>query len=260
MNATDHLQPNGTAVPWRLSASAVCSRKPTASAPYWANIKNRVDCITDVPPTHWRPEDYLDPDPEAPDRVYAAKGGFLDAVPFNPAAYGIAPSNLEATDTSQLLGLVATSRPWKTRAMLWTVGPASRAGPWNLPTPLGSRRLPPANCSTAAASASSSASPARWSWSSRGSAVGASDLAACIARGRRRAGRGRRRGAAHRRFLRRLAGEFVPRPAWQCGGRSDREPLRSRRGQLRRGRGLRSSLGHCISPRWSWKRGGPMWS
>ena len=63
-----------------------------------------------MPPTHWRPDDYLDPDPKAPDRVYAARGGFLDPVPFNPAAYGIAPSNLEATDTSQLLGLVATQQ------------------------------------------------------------------------------------------------------------------------------------------------------
>src|ERR1700676_5159883 len=77
---------------------------------YWANIKNGVDCITDVQPTHWLPDDYLDTAPKAPDRVYGARGGFLDPVDFNPAAYGIAPSNLEATDTSQLLGLVATQQ------------------------------------------------------------------------------------------------------------------------------------------------------
>src|SRR5205823_6388777 len=62
---------------------------------------------TEVPPTHWRPGDYLDLDPKSPDRVYTARGGFLDPTPFDCSRFGIAPNNLEATDTSQLLGLVA---------------------------------------------------------------------------------------------------------------------------------------------------------
>ncbi len=74
---------------------------------YWANICNRVDAITDVPPTHWRPEDYLDADPKSPDRVYAARGGFLSPVPFPPLEFGITPNTLEAIDTTQLLGLMA---------------------------------------------------------------------------------------------------------------------------------------------------------
>ena len=37
---------------------------------YWANIVNGVDAIGDVPPTHWRPEDYLDQDPKKPAVVY----------------------------------------------------------------------------------------------------------------------------------------------------------------------------------------------
>src|SRR5262249_18507675 len=73
---------------------------------YWANIINRVDRITEAPPTHWPPEDYLDPDPRTPDRIYTARGGFLRPVPFNPGEFGIAPTNLEAIDTAQLLGLV----------------------------------------------------------------------------------------------------------------------------------------------------------
>jgi acyl transferase domain-containing protein/NADP-dependent 3-hydroxy acid dehydrogenase YdfG len=77
---------------------------------YWANIRNRVDAITDVPPSHWRPDDYHDPDPRAPDRVYTARGGFLSPVPFNPAAFGIAPKDLEAIDTAQLLGLVVAQQ------------------------------------------------------------------------------------------------------------------------------------------------------
>ncbi|MBY0525167.1 MAG: acyltransferase domain-containing protein, partial [Gemmataceae bacterium] len=73
---------------------------------YWANIKNRVDAITDVPATHWRPDDYLDKDPEAPDRTYAARGGFLSPVDFPPLDFGITPNTLEAIDTTQLLGLM----------------------------------------------------------------------------------------------------------------------------------------------------------
>ncbi len=77
---------------------------------FWRNVKERVDAITEVPPSHWRPEDYHHPDPKAPDRVYTFRGGFLDPIPFNPGDYGIAPRDLEAIDTSQLLGLVVAQQ------------------------------------------------------------------------------------------------------------------------------------------------------
>ena len=146
-NALTTTDADPTPSRWRSSASAASSPAPTASAPTGPTSEPRRS-ITEVPPTHWRPEDYLDPDPKAPDRVYAARGGFLEPVAFNPAAFGIAPNNLEATDTSQLLGFVATQQA------LDDAGYAVR------PTA-------PASRSTAAASASSSASPARSNWSSR---------------------------------------------------------------------------------------------
>jgi acyl transferase domain-containing protein/NAD(P)-dependent dehydrogenase (short-subunit alcohol dehydrogenase family) len=77
---------------------------------YWSNITNRVDAVTDIPATHWRPEDYHDADPKAPDRIYTARGAFLDPVPFAPGEQGIAPRDLEAIDTSQLLGLVVAQQ------------------------------------------------------------------------------------------------------------------------------------------------------
>src|SRR5262245_9965983 len=82
---------------------------PKADGPgaFWANIKNGVDCVGPVPPTHWSPADYVHDDPKAPDMTYAARGAFLDPVEFNPLEFGISPVDLEATDTSQLLGLVA---------------------------------------------------------------------------------------------------------------------------------------------------------
>ncbi len=82
---------------------------PKAAGPgfYWANVKNGVDGIAEVPASHWNPDDYFDPDPKAPDMTYARRGGFLDPVPFRPLDFGIPPRDVEATDTSQLLGLVA---------------------------------------------------------------------------------------------------------------------------------------------------------
>ena len=85
---------------------------PKAAGPgfYWANVKNGTDCVTEVPPTHWDPDDYFDPDPKKPDMTYARRGGFLSAVEFDPLEFGIAPRDIEATDTTQLLGLVAAKQ------------------------------------------------------------------------------------------------------------------------------------------------------
>jgi polyketide-type polyunsaturated fatty acid synthase PfaA len=77
---------------------------------YWANIREGVDSISEVPETHWRIADYFDSDPSTPDHTYARRGGFLQQIAFDPLEFGIAPRDVEATDTSQLLGLVAAKR------------------------------------------------------------------------------------------------------------------------------------------------------
>ncbi len=74
---------------------------------YWHLLLHGLDAISDVPPTHWSAEDYYDPDPKRPDHVYCTRGGFISPVSFDPSAFGIPPNSLEATDTSQLLGLLA---------------------------------------------------------------------------------------------------------------------------------------------------------
>ncbi|WP_414586149.1 beta-ketoacyl synthase N-terminal-like domain-containing protein [Scytonema sp. PCC 10023] len=74
---------------------------------YWQNIINKVDGISDVPPTHWNIEDYYDPNPRTPEeKTYCKRGGFIPYVDFNPMEFGIPPSILEVTDVSQLLSLV----------------------------------------------------------------------------------------------------------------------------------------------------------
>ena len=77
---------------------------------YWNNIVTGRDSITDIPDTHWNPDDYFDSNPKSPDHTYAKRGGFLPPFDFNPLDFGIAPNALEATDTAQLLALVAAQR------------------------------------------------------------------------------------------------------------------------------------------------------
>ncbi|MGA3360715.1 MAG: SDR family oxidoreductase [Solirubrobacteraceae bacterium] len=82
----------------------------TDAAGFWRDILAGSDQLRDVPPTHWRLEDHYDPDPAAPDRTYARRGAFLSDVEFDPLEWGIPPSTLPATDTSQLLALIVAER------------------------------------------------------------------------------------------------------------------------------------------------------
>jgi polyketide-type polyunsaturated fatty acid synthase PfaA len=73
---------------------------------YWRLLFNGEDAIAEVPETHWSWKDFFDADPKTPDHVYCKRGGFISPLSFDPTEFGIPPSSLEATDTSQLLGLV----------------------------------------------------------------------------------------------------------------------------------------------------------
>ncbi|MGK3990388.1 SDR family NAD(P)-dependent oxidoreductase [Sorangium sp. So ce136] len=77
---------------------------------FWRDIMAGTDLITDVPETHWLIEDYYDPDPSAPDKTYAKRGAFLKNVPFDPLEWGVPPSIVPATDTTQLLALIVAKR------------------------------------------------------------------------------------------------------------------------------------------------------
>ena len=74
---------------------------------FWRVLRLGTDTITEVPETHWNPDDYFDEDKSAPDKTYCRRGGFLEPYPFDPTEFSMPPTVLEATDTSQLLGLVA---------------------------------------------------------------------------------------------------------------------------------------------------------
>ncbi|MBO2446352.1 acyltransferase domain-containing protein [Actinomadura barringtoniae] len=76
----------------------------------WRMILAGTDQIREVPADRWLVDDYYDPDPQAPDRTYAKRGGFLPRVDFDPLAYGIPPSTMQATDSSQLLALMVADQ------------------------------------------------------------------------------------------------------------------------------------------------------
>ncbi|UJB40404.1 type I polyketide synthase [Streptomyces sp. A1-5] len=92
-----------------VGVSAITPGAPDVDA-FWRNVIEGRDLMTDVPADRWLIEDFYDPDPEAPDKTYARRGAFLPEVEFDPMALGVPPRNLPATDTAQLLALVAAER------------------------------------------------------------------------------------------------------------------------------------------------------
>ncbi|MBA2654032.1 MAG: hypothetical protein H0U71_03065 [Gammaproteobacteria bacterium] len=77
---------------------------------FWKNILQKKDLITEVPPNYWLLKDYYDPDPKATDKTYCKRGGFLGPSTFDPLEFGIPPSILAATDSTQLLALLVTKQ------------------------------------------------------------------------------------------------------------------------------------------------------
>ncbi len=79
-------------------------------AGFWRDIVTGKDLITDVPASRWLVEDHYDPDPRAEDKTYCKRGAFLSPCSFDPLEFGVPPHTLSATDTCQLLSLVAAKR------------------------------------------------------------------------------------------------------------------------------------------------------
>jgi acyl transferase domain-containing protein/NAD(P)-dependent dehydrogenase (short-subunit alcohol dehydrogenase family) len=102
--------PLPTPVPLAIIGIGCMFPKADNSEAFWANIKGGVDAVTDIPASHWRPEDYFDGNPASPDMTYARRGAFLEPIDFNPLEFGITPNNIEATDTTQLLGMVVAQQ------------------------------------------------------------------------------------------------------------------------------------------------------
>ncbi len=71
---------------------------------FWQLLHEGANAITEVPPERWDIEAYYDPDPNAPGKMYARAGGFLQQInAFDPQFFAIAPREAENMDPQQLL-------------------------------------------------------------------------------------------------------------------------------------------------------------
>ncbi|MFA5109942.1 MAG: beta-ketoacyl synthase N-terminal-like domain-containing protein, partial [Desulfobaccales bacterium] len=102
--AGTQAQPSDIAI---VGMACLLPRASTLQA-YWENILNKVNAIREVPPERWDWRLYYDQDQNARDKICARWGGFLDDIPFDPAAYGMPPNSLASIEPLQLLALEVT--------------------------------------------------------------------------------------------------------------------------------------------------------
>ncbi|KHL51377.1 hypothetical protein OZ10_20060, partial [Xanthomonas cannabis pv. cannabis] len=80
-------------------------RAPNLAA-FWRNLRDGVNCISEVPPSRWRWQDYYDPEPGKDGKIYARWGGFLDSIDrFDPLFFHISPKDAERMDPQERLFL-----------------------------------------------------------------------------------------------------------------------------------------------------------
>ncbi len=89
-----------------VGASAIFPGSTDAHG-FWRDILAGRDLITDVPEHRWLLQDHYDPDPKAEDKTYCRRGSFLGEIDFDPIEFGVQPTAIAATDTCQLLALIA---------------------------------------------------------------------------------------------------------------------------------------------------------
>jgi malonyl CoA-acyl carrier protein transacylase len=78
----------------------------TDTTGFWHNIVAGRDEIREIPESYWLIDDFHDPDPRAEDKTYGKRGAFVDPVDFDCLAHGVLPSQVQDTDTVQLMGLI----------------------------------------------------------------------------------------------------------------------------------------------------------
>ena len=78
---------------------------------FWANLKNGVDSVAEVPAHRWDVDKYYDPDPKAPDKTYCKWSGTVPGADrFDPLFFNISPREAEMMDPQHRLVLEESFR------------------------------------------------------------------------------------------------------------------------------------------------------
>lgn len=91
-----------------IAIVAVACRFPGAPDPekFWEVLAGGVDAIREIPDDRFDIDEYYDPDPDAPGKIYTRCGGFLDRIgEFDPEFFGISPREAVWMDPQQRLML-----------------------------------------------------------------------------------------------------------------------------------------------------------
>ncbi|NEO42203.1 MAG: type I polyketide synthase [Moorea sp. SIOASIH] len=76
---------------------------------FWDILHQGVDAISEVPQDRWSIDDYYDPDPETPGKMYSRYGGFIEQIQeFDPHFFGISGRETISLDPQQRLLLEVT--------------------------------------------------------------------------------------------------------------------------------------------------------
>ncbi len=76
---------------------------------YWKLLVDGVDAIRETPQERWDVDEFFDPDPDAPGKIYTRWGGYLDSIDqFDPQFFGISPREAQGLDPQQRLLLEVT--------------------------------------------------------------------------------------------------------------------------------------------------------
>src|SRR5438067_90375 len=71
---------------------------------FWRLLREGRDAITDIPAGRWDVDACYDPDQDAPGKMYARRGGFVDGVDrFDPHFFGVSPREALSLDPQQRL-------------------------------------------------------------------------------------------------------------------------------------------------------------
>ena len=126
-----------------IAVIGMACRFPGADTPedYWRLLDEGRDATREAPADRWDVDAFYDPDPEAPGKIAARRGGYLDDVAgFDAGLFGVSPREALSMDPQQRLMLETT---WQALERAGAAPEKSRRRQhWRLPGALQQRPLP----------------------------------------------------------------------------------------------------------------------